>query len=256
MRTLVAITSCMRDAANGVNQAVRDTWASKLHTHNIDYRFFIGNGKTKAYDPRFLHDLESHRSQRPADANAGEFDARLLKGDEVVVDAPDSWLYLAHKIQESRRWAISKGYDYIFKIDVDCLLDVTKFATSDYQKFDYWGSRADTSGPLVYAGGWMGYCLSRKAAQLTVNAPVTRVTEDCWTAEALRDHGIVLKCWTKPPTIFLSLGHAKYTADAIRRGIKPAIQVGKPAIRNPFGLKNPPKVHRKVYRTIGMKTKR
>lgn len=251
MKTLIAITSCAMDVASGVNKAIRETWAARLKSFGIDYRFFIGVGEEKTYDPLFLIDYKSHKLDRPQDAHTIPLNESLLIGDEVLVDCPDSWLYLALKVQESRKWAIAKDYDYIFKIDVDCILNPEKLIASDYKAHDYWGCRGDSTGPLIYAGGWMGYSLSKKAAMLTTQVPVTRIAEDCWTGEVMKRNCIPLQNWSKSVITQIQTGHGNYTAQAIRLAAK------SPLIRtNPAAPVRIVKNRKLTYMQVGKRHRR
>lgn len=213
MKVLVSIISCARDVSNGVNQAIRETWAGTLDKYGLDYKFFVGVGSTpKSEDlhPNYISEIAHYLAKYPGCDKYSVLDRSLLRDDEILVDSDDSWLYLPYKVKESRKWALAEGYDFIFKIDVDAYLHANKL--HGYDPFDYWGARI-VEGGFIYAGGWSGYMLSKKAYSLTIDAPITLAAEDCWTSKALQDNGITLQGWAVTPTTRdLAGGHAKITA--------------------------------------------
>ena len=51
MKVLIAITSCVRDAQNGNEQAQRDTFLKTILKYpNITYKFFLGDGTPSGDD--------------------------------------------------------------------------------------------------------------------------------------------------------------------------------------------------------------
>jgi len=210
MKVLIAITSCARDVANGDNQAVRETWVPTLSQYGYDYRFFVGVGQTpkqEEFHLNFAADSHKHATREPVLAQSVPLDRSLLKGDEILVDCDDSWIYLPYKIRESRKWAQAEGYDHVFKVDVDTYLHAGRLQFND----DWWG--CDTSWDaeaarlgVRYTGGWLGYSLSKKAYSLTVDAPITWAAEDWWTGSVLQAHGIPIRTWAVQPT---EISHVK-----------------------------------------------
>ena len=202
MKVLVAIISCARDVANGVNQAIRETWIPSLRKYGYDYRFFIGNGPTPKQEdlhPGFIADAEYYRKVKYPGCDAkAPLQHSLLKGDEILVPCDDSWLFLPYKVMESRRWALEKGYDFIFKIDVDTYLHAHKLALGGYLNYDYWGGIRTEHNNFVYAAG-SGYMLNKRAYSLTIDSPITVIGEDYWTGLTLREHDIVPKAWKNSP---------------------------------------------------------
>ena len=169
MKILIAISSCARDAQNGYNQAVRDTWIKDL---TCDYKFMVG-----------------------------ETDIQL-KDDEVRLPCPDDYLSLPYKTLETYRWALENGYDFIFKCDTDTFIRPEKLLSGDFHLYDYYGS---FNGPIGVPGvvynscyswtsGGSGYWVSRKAAELIIAEGVTKKAvcpnlripcEDLWIGQVL-----------------------------------------------------------------------
>ena len=55
MKVLIAITSCVRDAQNGNNQALRDTFLKDVANRpDLEYRFFLGDGTPTGEDETTL----------------------------------------------------------------------------------------------------------------------------------------------------------------------------------------------------------
>ena len=202
MKILIAIISCARDVANGVNQAIRETWIPNLRKYGYEYRFFVGVGPTPKEEdlhPGFLADADYYRKIKyPGCDEKALLREDLLKGDEILVPCDDSWLFLPYKVMESRRWAMEQGYDFVFKIDVDTYLYADRLSQGQFLTYDYWGGVRTEHNNFIYAGG-SGYMLSKKAYSLTVDAPITVIGEDYWTGLALREHDIRAKGWKTCP---------------------------------------------------------
>lgn len=99
---------------------IRDTW---LSGSDVDYKFFLGG---------------------------------VCKGspDEIVVDAPDDYRMLTRKVWKVFEYALTNGYDYVFKCDADTYVHVPRLLKSGFEKLDYLGH---------YGGS--GYWVSRRAMQ-------------------------------------------------------------------------------------------
>ncbi len=163
-RILVAIESCHRDRDK--QQAQRDTWLSEIIS--ADYKFFLGQPKTK--------------------------DQCL---DEVFLDVDDSYEALSIKTQAICEWAYKHDYDWLFKCDIDTVLNGKKAMISGGQDY-VGGENADVNipgfppGRIEFCSGGAGYWLSRKALTIVANAPIIIKTqaEDVFVAHALLQHGI------------------------------------------------------------------
>lgn len=173
MKILIAILSCARDAGNGFNQAVRDTWGK--HVEGADLRFFVGHG------------------------------ANARHSDEIRLDAGDEYLDLPQKSRALQRWIVGEGYDFCFKCDTDTFVVPERLLASGFEKHDYTGV---FNGPLGIPdhvhGGWMerpsgrqgkfyawpsggsGYWVSAKASQLIAQEnEVDDYAEDRWVGQVL-----------------------------------------------------------------------
>lgn len=168
-KVLIAIASCNRDTKNGYNEAIRKTWAKDL---DCDYKFFVGDGWID------------------------------LKEDEIPLDCPDTYLALPFKTLEILRWALSNGYDYIFKCDTDTFIVPKNLLSSGFENYDHVGT---FNGPLTpetkiygslypWASGGSGYWLSKEAANYILSQGVDhRATcprlnipcEDLWVGQLL-----------------------------------------------------------------------
>jgi hypothetical protein len=161
MKTLIAVTSChaFRDRAD----AVRATWGPEVSPETADIRYFLGAGEAK-------HD------------------------NEVILDCPDGYHYLSQKTQLIRRWALTHGYDYLWKIDDDTYVRPERLLGNGFAAVDYVGRLRGPSGN--YAGPYCsGFCygLSKKALELL--SPIDWAanddfSEDRWTGNKLLSFGI------------------------------------------------------------------
>ena len=154
-KALVAITSCHKHRA--WQSAQRETWLPELR---CDYRFFLGN---------------------PPGVDAEQ--------DEVFLNCPDDYSSLFYKTQGLVRWAVVRGYDYLYKCDVDTLVNPSNLLSSGFEKYDYSGGRNGH-----FASGGSGYWLSRKAMEIVANSENKEgATEDVFIADLVwRKYGLVL----------------------------------------------------------------
>jgi len=184
MKVLIAIASCNRDSKNGYNQTVRDTW---LSGHNVDYKFFLGAGSAEP------------------------------KSDEVILPCPDDYLSLPYKTLEILKWALSNGYDYVYKCDTDTFVMLERLLSSGFEEYDYVGTFNEKLGKpnVVYgtlfswASGGSGYWLSKKAAEVIIAngvnekavCPRLRIPcEDLWVGQLLGPgiQSAAIKAWDNP----------------------------------------------------------
>jgi hypothetical protein len=138
-------------------QAVRDTWARDIAPYDsVEIAFFYGAPHPENFVP---------------------------KADEVLLDVPDDYEHLPHKVQAICRYAVDRDFDFIFKCDDDTVVYVDRLV-------------AETLGrPFEYAGyvnsvnecsGGPGYFLSKRAARLVGNSgSPSSWAEDKNTAAAL-----------------------------------------------------------------------
>ena len=200
MRVLLGVTSCVRDAQNGNNQAIRDTWGKDLPA-DVDLRFFIGDGTATGEDEAHIR----RGVQGCVDHNRGiDYNAKcnsdqsnsagyVPQTDEVMLPCPDTYFHLVWKVREMHRWACSQNYDYIFKADTDTFVNVSRLLASGFQNYDFSGGPA---GPGSVAGGG-GYWTSRRASGIIAVSPVTYWAEDGLVSNALRSHQITLHTDTR-----------------------------------------------------------
>lgn len=169
-KSLIAVISCNRDAMNGYNHAVRQTW---LHNSSADYVFVIG-GKSST----------------------------IRMGDELYITAKDDYLSLPNKTHGLLTWALNEGYDNIFKCDTDTYVKVNRILSSNFSDYDYIGYfNGEVGKPNViynkcyaWASGGSGYWLSRRAAEYIVSNPPDHKSicpqlnfpcEDLWVGQLL-----------------------------------------------------------------------
>lgn len=154
MNILIAIESC--HAHRPQNQLIRNTW---LSGRTVPYRFFLGQGPGEP------------------------------KGDEVFLPCGDDYASLPFKTQEIMRWALSEGYDFVFKCDTDTYVCVPRLLVSGFEPHDYVGCFATCKSCIPtdsghcqcssetgqrfysYASGGAGYWLSARAMRVVAEAP-------------------------------------------------------------------------------------
>lgn len=136
---MALIFSCAQDRTNGRDAAVRDTWLQRWGSL-LDYKFVYGRG----VEPQF--------------------------GDQISVDAGDSYGELGQKQRAAYRWFLDKGdHDFLFVCYTDTYVVVPRLLASEYWTHLYTGRR-DEEGRL-FAGGGMGYWLNHAAAAMLADLP-------------------------------------------------------------------------------------
>ncbi len=174
MRTLIAVSSCDRDAQNGFNAAMRQTWIREMpQVEGFDYKIFYGKGE------------------------------RALLTDEVRLDVPDDYHGLPFKTRESLKWALDQGYDFVFRAFTDTCISPHRLRTSGFARHHYFGCfpggyspEPDAKGHYAYASGGPGYFTDRKASEAIVAAEPDRKiydaywAEDLWVGDVLGKAGI------------------------------------------------------------------
>jgi hypothetical protein len=194
MKVLVAVMSCHKyeyyvaqnniDWFDGVRklvdpaaqrQACRDTWLSEL-PEEWDYRFFMG----KQF-PRRDRDIRHFKTPTIPEALS----------DEVLLDVDDTYRGNGFKLHAICRWALDRGYDYIFRADDDTMLWMDRISRVGFEKYDYTGNcLPDGRDPGVHAG--FAVFLSRRLMELVVReAPSYEYwCDDVWVGDIARENRI------------------------------------------------------------------
>jgi hypothetical protein len=153
MSVIIAIPSCT--PLHEYEQCERDTWIKDI-PEGVDYRFFLGGPKCKE--------------------------------DEVSLGVEDDIKSLTKKIVAMYRWVLEKGYDHVFKCDLDTLVRPKLLMDCKFEQHDYMGGKND-----FFASGGAGYWLSRKAMKCVVDKPIeTEAAEDVHVARAVLKSGMHL----------------------------------------------------------------
>ena len=168
MRTLIAVSSCERDAYNGYNQAMRQTWIREMsQVEGFDYKIFYG------------------------------VTSKLMLPDEVMLECPDDYNGLPYKTRESLRWALAQGYEYVFRAFTDTCINPHRLRTSGFTRHHYFGCfpggydpEPDAKGHYAYASGGPGYFTDKKASEAIVAAEPDHWAEDLWVGDVLGRAGI------------------------------------------------------------------
>lgn len=162
MKILIAIVTC--HAYRRRADAQRDTWVKAVPV-DVDVRFFLSDAQP---------------AERP---------------DEILLPVGDRYEDLPAKTRAMHVWALTNGYDFVFKCDDDTYLRPERLLTSGFETADYTGRLRGASGgyPAAYASGF-GYWLSKRAMLITAIAPLTAdPAEDRWVANTLLQHGITCR---------------------------------------------------------------
>lgn len=172
MKKFVGISTCQRFEENGWNQAQRDTWLQDLKEHQIDYKFFVGQGGQE-------------------------------KEDVVVLPCQDDYFSLVRKTLEKYRWVLSKEYDQMFHCYHDTYANAERLCNVMDDKYDYFGDyfHVDSRQPWHHESygshcqSGAGAFLSKKAIQYAVEEFPDLIAqnpqiweEDLWTGIILRRH--------------------------------------------------------------------
>jgi hypothetical protein len=145
MNILIGISSCKPYEEQGYNDHLRNTWLPDATRLGIDYKFFVG------------HNAEP-------------------KEDVIKVNAGDTYWDLGWKCQEKFRWALDKGYDFVFSADCDTYVCPEKLLTCGFEPFDYYGDfyHEDPRQPWPHGSNGMfcqagpGFFVNRKSMELFV----------------------------------------------------------------------------------------
>jgi hypothetical protein len=192
MKVLIAITSCVRDAQNGIEQAQRDTFLKDISKYpDVIYKFFIGDGTPTGEDETPLRAMVAgaHDNNRGINyeekCKTGETQpaAYSPKDDEVVLQVPDDYFHLVFKVRKMHQWALDHGFEYVYKCDVDTYVDLERLMRSGFEQHDFTGWQSSPQHPVVAGGG--GYWLSRRALQVSAAAPIQVWAEDHWISNSL-----------------------------------------------------------------------
>lgn len=194
-KTLITISSWVKGATNGDNDAIRETYVKEIAQFpNLDYRFFIGDGTPisaddeKRLEPALAHATRGHKEKAILTKTQAPF-TYTPQDDEVVVSCPDGYLYLGHKTWHSHKWALDHGADFIFQCFPDTFIDIPKLMASGYENQDFIGWEIGGGKDRKYAAGGNGYWLSRKATEILLTEPVDDWAEDRWVGTALSRRG-------------------------------------------------------------------
>jgi hypothetical protein len=182
-RLLIAVKSCTRDTAAGLNQAIRETWGRDAVALGVDVRFFVGGTGVSP-----------------------------LLADEIRVDAPDEYIWLPYKTRAIARWALAQNYDYAFLCDTDTFLLPDKLLQLPFSSYDYCGflhsggftfENYDDGYKHIRIGYWwasggVGYFLSAKSLAIISSCEPFNENEDLWIGQVLNQLGVFGKLKTAP----------------------------------------------------------
>jgi len=167
-KALIAISSCEEYRQNGMNDAVRETWAKDVAAvPGLDYIFFTG--------------LDTSITS--------------LKPDEARLKVPDDYKSVTYKTIEGHNWALQHGYDFVFQTYPDVYIRPERLMAALQTDKAYVGyPMLDPPTNLVYASGGAGYWLNAMAsAMVALNKPEPYDwAEDRWVGTLMRKFGVPL----------------------------------------------------------------
>ena len=195
MRVLVAVCSYDGEAQNGNHDAIRSTWGKDVAAAGADLRFFIGRRSPdfKPQPDEVLIDWEQPKTcEHPW--------WQCVEGCCI-----DFWQKL---IKENLKWSLQQGYDFTFECENDSFLVPHKLMKLDFERYDIAGTFFPRDTPIgtktTYQmwphsptrnpqSDWRvypypnpgGYFLSRKAAEIVVNATPSHWDIGPFTGQAL-----------------------------------------------------------------------
>lgn len=191
-KIVVGIISCLK--YNNKMDAIRETWVLELKKAKIPYFFIVGDPTIKSVEQ---------------------------KEDVLVIPVEDNYESLPKKVALFYEYIHDHtDYDFVYKIDDDCFLNVANFHKSDFWLYDYSGKiiGLDPSGILPdwhfgkcedpklnstlywgkYQGSWCGggygYFLSRKSLKIIKNNKkylFDELYEDKAVGDVLRKNNIL-----------------------------------------------------------------
>lgn len=172
MKILIGIPSCQAHAA--YQKAQRETWLKDLPRW-AECIFILGRD-----------------SGAPLPSVFGGDGDEICLGEDAYKPEQGLQKYptLPAKTKLLCKYALWNGYDRLFKVDTDTLVNVENLLFSDFDQYDYVGGyNHEESGE--FCSGGAGYWLSRKAMQIVAESTVTHWSEDVFVALALREKGIL-----------------------------------------------------------------
>lgn len=196
MNVLIAVIGWVKGAVNGEHQAMRDTTLSTIGKYpGLSYKFFIGDGTPTGEDET---ELIKSLGESPCTYNEkAEFWSKATekfsytpKDDEVVLHVPDDYMHHVYKTRAAHRWGVKHGFEHTFKCDTDTYTVLERLVSSDFAQYDYSGKVGESPERGRFVSGGCGRWLSKKAAKLIVNEPVTFWAEDGWIGTIMKKHGI------------------------------------------------------------------
>ncbi len=217
VRVLIAIVGWERGARNGENQAMRDTCLGYIPSSAtsaavtgrfnqrlgcsgslVTYRFFIGDGTPTGEDETAVfksmgESPETYRVKADYWSKEHSQSTYTPQSDEVMLHVPDDYIHHVYKTREAHRWSVEKGFDYTFKCDVDTYVDVQRLMSSGFERYDYIGKMGGNPETGFFASGGCGHWLSKKAAKLILDSPVTFWAEDGWIGSVMSKNNIGLQ---------------------------------------------------------------
>jgi hypothetical protein len=163
-KSLIAMVNARSRQSTWAN-AVRSTWMPQVPKERADIKFFVGRGEGN------------------------------LPEDTVALDCDDSYQGLPSKIQAIARYAYSKDYEYVMKLDDDVVARPIELLNSGYDRHKYSGraNRRPTDRDPFWVPMGFAYWMDRDCMKIISEATLPPNNDDeRWVAENLHRAGIHL----------------------------------------------------------------
>lgn len=147
--------------------AIRETWLKDVAAAGAEYKLFVGSTQN-------------------------EYKCTQIANDEVQLACSDRYEDLPQKTQAICRWALERGYDYIYRTDDDSFAHVNRLMASGFDTHDYSGYCIDYPPHHErhrYSGA-PGFFLSQRAMELVAANTPDHHADDLWIGRVLYEHGI------------------------------------------------------------------
>ena len=106
-----------------------------------------------------------------------------------MLDIPDRYEYSGYKERGLCRWALLRGFKFVFSCTTDTFVALERLLASGFEEHDYCGT---TDSENTFVGGGPGYWKSRKAVDIVANSPVSHWAADFWVGKVLRERGVAI----------------------------------------------------------------
>lgn len=160
-KLLIGISSCNKFETNGFNDALRSTCLNNLKT---DYKIFHGDRIWTEGDMS-LPVFSKKINYAPIEIKANH--------DVVISEVNDDFYGIMAKYVSKCRYALDRGYDYLFNCYYDTYFVENRLLNSGFEKYDYCG-KYGAPYILQHCQGGAGVFLSKKMCKIVCDEMETK----------------------------------------------------------------------------------